>query len=142
MFPVDFGNVYRLGPNCTPARGYFHVTQINTYESTLSVFHKPNQACATKRRHRLGECECSPSLIHCFKHWLGAFISLNLPHALALSLALAYFSRPPDSEPDESKVRKTTSQYAAKRSAVQLRELWRGLSLSVALRDLACNSFL
>lgn len=89
MFPVDFGNVYRLGPNCTPARGYFHVTQINTYESTLSVFHKPNQACATKRRHRLGECECSPSLIHCFKHWLGAFISLNLPHALALSLSLS-----------------------------------------------------
>lgn len=62
---------------------------------------------------------------------------------LSLSLLPTSLDPPPSvSEPDESKVRKTTSQYAAKRSAMQLRELWRGLSLSVALRDLACNSFL
>lgn len=89
------------------------------------------------------DCECSPSLIHCYNHRVGAFSRLNLPHLLSLPLSPSPTSPdPPVSKPDESKVRKTTSQYAAKRSAMPLRELWRGLSLSVALRDLACNSFL
>lgn len=113
-----------------------------TRESTFSSF-RSHIKNVHKKKHQTATppqpVSAVPSLIHCLWHRIAAFISLNLchiPSLLPLPLQTPHFWT------WWVKGHENNKSICSQRSATQLRELWRGLSLSVVLHDLACNSFL
>lgn len=150
MLPVDFKNASR--PVAPDSLWKQVMLLVNLACGKLQTHPQPHLIIPVLSEHELGgwrgfrgapypgsDGECCPCLIHSYKYWVRALISLHLPPSFPKHTHTHTF--PWVGEPDKSKVRKTTSRYAAKRSAAPLRELCKRLSLSVARRDLACNSF-